>query len=85
MLGWLRGQVFASIFISVVLVKGLEYLWGGVTGYVRGTIVVGVWTMFTTVTGMRAFTEAVKRLRHGNKDVSAVNKTASIEAGKGRT
>ena len=75
-MGWLINQVIASVVLSVIVVKIWETIVGGLIGpaahAVKTSVFVGVWSAFTTVTGLRAFTELVQWLRHRNKKVGAV-------------
>ena len=72
-MGWLINQVIASLVGAVIVVKIWELIVGGIIGptahAVKTSIFVSVWTAFTTVTGLRAFTELVRRLRHSNDEI----------------
>ena len=72
-MGWLINQVIASVVLSVIVVKAWEAIVGGIIGpsanAAKTGIFVSVWTAFTTATGLRAFTELVRRLRHSNDEI----------------
>ena len=81
-MGWLINQVIASLVGAVIVVKIWELIVGGIIGptahAVKTSIFVSVWTAFTTVTGLRAFTELVRRLRHNNKKVVEVGEGINL-------
>jgi len=66
-MGWLVGYVMASLAASFIVVRVLEYIFAGATGWVVSTTKVGtfvtVWTAITTAAGMRDFTSRVRGLR----------------------
>ena len=75
MLGWLGSAVFMSMVGAWLVVKIFSItthdILGPVTNNVKTGIFVGAWTVLTTVTGMRAFSSLVRRLRHGNQAISS--------------
>ena len=75
MLGWLTSAVFMSIVGSLIVVKIFNIvvhdILGPASNTVKNGITIGAWTTITTVTGMRAFNGLVRRLRHGNQEVSS--------------
>lgn len=66
-LNWLVGATLASLAVSYVAVRGIEYFWGGIAGAADGaakaTVFSGVWTGVTSALGMRAFTEKARAWR----------------------
>lgn len=72
-MGWLVSQVVTSMLGAVIIVKIFDIIIGGLVGpaahAAKTSIFVSVWTGITTVTGMRAFTKAVRGLRQRNKEV----------------
>ena len=65
-LGWLVGYTIASMVGALFVVKALEWALSGVVGVVgavKNTLFVSTWTAIMTVSGMRAFSKKVRRLR----------------------
>jgi len=66
-MGWLTGYVMASIAASFVVMRVLDYIFAGATGWIVSTAkvstFVSVWTAITTAAGMRDFTSRVRGVR----------------------
>ena len=75
MLGWLTSAVFMSIVGSLIVVKIFNIvvhdILGPTTNTVKNSIFVSAFTVITTVTGYRALSGLVRRLRHGTQEVSS--------------
>ena len=73
-MGWLIGQVLASMAGAVLLVRIFDVLIGGVIGGAAAAaktgLFVSAWTAITTGFGMRSFTKTLRGLRRSNKEVS---------------
>ena len=70
-MGWLLNYTIASIAISFILIKLLDYLfagmYGGFVSVAKFVIFVLVWTAVTTQAGMHGFTKRVRQLKHKAK------------------
>lgn len=76
MLGWLGSAIFLSVAASLIVVKILNIVVHDIFGptvnsAANRSIFVSVFTVIATVTGFRAFSSLVRRLRHGSEQVSS--------------
>ena len=76
MLGWLGSAVFMSLVGSWIVVKIYNITVHDILGptannVAKTSLFVSVFTGITTVTGMRAFSALVRRLRHGSQKISS--------------
>ena len=72
-MGWLVSYTIASIVGALFIMRLFDYVFAGVVGGVahiaRLGLFVGMWTTITAKSGMRDFTNKVKRLRKSNRAV----------------
>jgi hypothetical protein len=68
--GWLVGNVLASLVAAVIVVRIFDYIFAGVTGSVvnvaRAGVFVAAWSGVTARAGMHGFASKVRQLRAGN-------------------
>ena len=75
MFGWLFSQALLSVAGAGLIVwiykTATHDILGPAANAVKTSVFVGTWTVITTVTGMRALSALVRRLRHGSQEVGS--------------
>ena len=72
-MSWLVGMTLASMAAAFIVMRIFDYITSGMGGWLSGIIkpiaFVGTWTAVTTSSGLRAFSERVRGLRHRCRSV----------------
>lgn len=73
-MGWLVGYTLASFAAAYIVSRIFDHVCSGMTGGVvnaaRAGLFVTAWTAVTAKSGMRGFTDKVRKLRKSNADAS---------------
>ena len=72
-MSWLVGMTLASMAAAFIVMRILDYIFAGMGGWIsvvaKPAVHVGVWAAVTAHSGMRAFSERVRGLRHRCRSV----------------